>query len=60
MSKSIQLINYCTEVSIIECHEKGCKSKMTINEAATEAVDHFYKTGWRVKKGVCLCPKHSK
>lgn len=60
MSKELVLLDYCEEESrtTIECD--ACE-RMDIEDAEVlEAVDAFYKNGWRVRKKVCYCPTCSK
>lgn len=62
MSKEISLLEHCQEQAIthIRCSTKGCYTTSTEDTEALEAIDEFYKNGWRVRKGECYCPSCSK
>lgn len=60
MSKSIDLLNFCQEEaqSTIECVPCGHRDIVLLE--ALEAIDEFYKLGWRIRKKQCYCPGCSK
>ncbi len=56
MSKEISLIKHCDEVARTTIVCGACEERQNEDQEMLYAVDVFYNTGWRVRKGVCYCP----
>lgn len=54
MDKSLTLLNNVTEATTIKCN--SCEKEDISDSGAEESVETFHELGWRVKKGICLCP----
>lgn len=56
MSKELALLDYCTEEARTTIRCGSCKAEEVSDTEALEAVDQFFASGWRVRKGLCYCP----